>query len=115
MRTKTSDQDDSAAFHTDQYELGNLQGALHSGVARRPAVFELFARRLPPGRRYGVFCGLGRTLEALARFRFTPGQLRWLEQTGAADRPTLRVLAGQRFTGDIWAYREGELYFPYSP
>src|SRR5712691_6902501 len=48
----------STAFHTDQYEVGNLQGALHSGVAGRRAVFEVFARRLPPGRRYGVFCGL---------------------------------------------------------
>ncbi|MGH7918842.1 MAG: hypothetical protein ACREQM_02725, partial [Candidatus Dormibacteraceae bacterium] len=55
----------SAALHTDQYELGNLQGALQSGVADRRAVFELFPRRLPEGRRYGVFGGLGRVLELL--------------------------------------------------
>src|SRR5215467_3620530 len=115
MRTKTRDQDDSAAFHTDQYELGNLQGALYSGVAGRRAVFEVFARRLPPGRRYGVFCGLGRILDAVGRFRFTDAQLSWLEESGAADAPTRRYLATGRFTGDVWAYPEGELYFPYSP
>ena len=115
MRTKTSDQDDSAAFHTDQYELGNLQGALHSGVAGRRAVFEVFARRLPPGRRYGVFCGLGRILDAIGRFRFTDAQLSWLEESGAADARTRRYLATSRFTGDVWAYPEGELYFPHSP
>jgi nicotinate phosphoribosyltransferase len=116
MRTKTRDlQDGSAAFHTDQYELGNLQGALHSGVAGRRAVFEVFARRLPPGRRYGVFCGLGRVLDAIARFRFTDAQLGWLEAGGVADEPTRRFLASSRFTGDVWAYPEGELYFPYSP
>ena len=105
----------STAFRTDQYEVGNLQGALHSGVARRQAVFEVFARRLPPGRRYGVFCGLGRVLDSLSRFRFTEAQVRWLAETGVADRRTRHQLAGQRFCGDIWAYREGEIYFPYSP
>jgi nicotinate phosphoribosyltransferase len=115
MRTKTRDRDHSAAFHTDQYELGNLQGALHSGVAGRRAVFEVFARRLPPGRRYGVFCGLGRILDAIGRFRFTDAQLSWLEESGAADGPTRRYLATGRFTGDVWAYPEGELYFPHSP
>src|SRR5437660_5238678 len=115
MRTKTRDTETSAAFHTDLYELGNLQGARHSGVAGRRAVFEVFARQLPPGRRYGVFCGLGRILEALGRFRFTEAQLAWLEANGAVDEPTRRFLAGWRFTGDVWAYPEGELYFPYSP
>jgi nicotinate phosphoribosyltransferase len=105
----------SMALHTDQYEVGNLQGALRSGAARRQAVFEVFARRLPPGRRYGVFCGLGRILSALEHFRFTPAQMEWLERTGVADRQTRELLAGQRFCGDIWAYREGEIYFPHSP
>jgi nicotinate phosphoribosyltransferase len=115
MRTKTGELATSAALHTDLYELGNLQGALHSGVAGRRAVFEVFARRLPPGRRYGVFCGLGRVLDAIGRFRFSDAQLGWLEATGAADAPTLRFLAEGRFAGDVWAYPEGELYFPYSP
>jgi nicotinate phosphoribosyltransferase len=105
----------STALHTDQYEVGNLQGALESGVADRRAVFEVFARRLPPGRRYGVFCGLGRVLEALERFRFTEAQVRWLEVTGVADTVTRERVAGQRFGGDVWAYPEGELYFPFSP
>jgi len=105
----------STAFHTDQYEVGNLQGTLQSGVANRRAVFEVFARGLPPGRRYGVFAGLGRILEGLGQFRFTEDQLRWLEQTGVADRRTRSLLATQRFCGDIWAYREGEVHFPHSP
>jgi nicotinate phosphoribosyltransferase len=105
----------STAFHTDQYEVGNLQGALESGVANRRAVFEVFSRGLPPGRRYGVFAGLGRILHGLGAFRFTDEQLRWLEQTGVADRRTRSLLATQRFCGDIWAYPEGELYFPHSP
>jgi nicotinate phosphoribosyltransferase len=105
----------STAFHTDQYEVGNLQGALHTGVAGRTAVFEVFARSLPAGRRYGVFAGLGRVLDDLERFRFTDDQLQWLERVGVADRQTRRLLATARFCGDIWAYPEGELCFPLSP
>lgn len=105
----------SIALHTDQYELGNLQGALHSGVAGRRAVFELFPRRLPEGRRYGVFGGLGRVLDLLPRFTFTAGQVRWLEETGVADARTRRLILGRPFSGDVWAYREGEIAFPGSP
>ncbi|MDQ6899012.1 MAG: nicotinate phosphoribosyltransferase [Candidatus Dormibacteraeota bacterium] len=106
---------DSPALHTDQYELGNLQGAIRSGVASRLAVFELFARRLPEGRRYGVFAGLGRLLDRLENFRFTADQLCWLNETQVADADTRGRLEGQHFTGDVWAYQEGDLYFPNSP
>ena len=50
----------SSALLTDRYELTMLESALQSGLAGRRAVFEVFARRLPPGRRYGVVAGQGR-------------------------------------------------------
>lgn len=78
-------------------------------------MFELFPRRLPEGRRYGVFGGIGRVLELLPEFVFTEDQVRWLEATGVADARTRRRVLGRRFSGDIWAYREGEIAFPRSP
>ena len=51
---------------TDYYELTMLGAALGSGAAERTSVFEVFARRLPPGRRYAVACGLGRLVDDLA-------------------------------------------------
>ncbi|HEX4214806.1 MAG TPA: nicotinate phosphoribosyltransferase [Candidatus Dormibacteraeota bacterium] len=108
-------EDPSIALHTDQYELGNLQGSIRSGAAERTAVFELFARRLPPDRRYGVFAGLGRILDYLQRFVFTEPQVGWLEEQGIADAATRERVLGRRFSGDLWAYREGEIYFPSSP
>ena len=76
-------------------------------------VFELFPRRLPEGRRYGVVAGVGRALEAIAAFRFTPPVLAALE--GVVDDRTLAWLADYRFTGDVSGYAEGEVYFPHSP
>jgi nicotinate phosphoribosyltransferase len=100
---------------TDQYEFTALRAALGSGVAIRPAVFEVFARTLPPGRRYGVFAGLGRLLEALSDFRLSGMQLQALRDRGVLDHATIEYLRGWEFTGDIYAYREGELFFPNSP
>ena len=56
-----------AALLTDRYELTMLEAALRSGLAERRAVFEVFARRLPPGRRFGVVAGQGRLSALLPR------------------------------------------------
>ena len=106
---------DSTALLTDHYELTMLRGALRSGTAHRRAVFEVFARRLPDGRRYGVVGGTGRLLAALADFRFGEDELAWLAAAGIVDAPTLEFLAGWQFRGDIWGYGEGECFFPGSP
>ncbi|MFD6418847.1 nicotinate phosphoribosyltransferase [Streptomyces sp. NPDC060194] len=105
----------STALFTDQYELTMLQGALKAGTADRHSVFEVFTRRLPEGRRYGVVAGTGRVLDAVANFRFDADVLEFLGSRGIADAATLDRLADYRFTGDIWGYPEGEVYFPGSP
>nr|WP_024802526.1 nicotinate phosphoribosyltransferase [Nocardia sp. BMG51109] len=101
------------ALLTDQYELTMLAAALADGSARRRCTFEVFARRLPHGRRYGVLAGTGRLLEALTGFRFGESEL--AIAAGFLDDRTLDWLREYRFTGDIDGYREGELYFPGSP
>jgi nicotinate phosphoribosyltransferase len=105
----------STALLTDHYELTMLRGALRSGAAQRRAVFEVFARHLPIGRRYGVVAGTGRLLDAIAEFRFGPADLDFLREAGVADELTLRYLESYAFTGDIWGYAEGDCYFPGSP
>ncbi|WP_234543342.1 nicotinate phosphoribosyltransferase [Streptomyces shenzhenensis] len=105
----------STALFTDQYELTMLQAALKAGTAERRSVFEVFTRRLPEGRRYGVVGGTGRVLDAVENFRFDADVLRFLKERNIVDGPTLEWLAGYRFGGDIWGYPEGEVYFPGSP
>ena len=111
----TTNPDRSTALLTDHYELTMIQAALASGAAHRRCVFELFARRLPEGRRYGVVAGTGRFLEALADFRFGEAEVEQLARTKVVDDATCQWLAGYRFGGDISGYAEGEMYFPGSP
>src|SRR6201997_1346876 len=111
----SSSEPTGTALLTDHYELTMVRAALRSGTAGRRAVFEMFARHLPNGRRYGVVAGTGRLLDALEQFRFADSELDFLERAQIADAPTLEFLRNYRFSGDIWGYAEGECYFPGSP
>lgn len=105
----------SSALLTDHYELTMLDAALKAGKADEPVVFEVFTRGLPAGRRYGVFAGLGRLLEALDQFTFGEAELDWLARRSVVSQPTLEWLARYRFGGDWHAYPEGEIYTAGSP
>ncbi|GGN67425.1 nicotinate phosphoribosyltransferase [Actinoplanes lobatus] len=103
------------ALMTDQYELTMVSAALRDGTADRHCVFEVFARRLPTGRRYGVVAGTGRLVEAIHDFRFTAGEIEFLRSAGIVDETCAKWLSEYRFTGEIEGYAEGELFFPGSP
>ena len=100
---------------TDHYELTMLQAALASGTAHRRCTFEVFTRRLPAGRRYGVLAGTGRFLEGLQSFRFDDEDLSFLASRNIVNAQTLKYLENFRFTGNIRGYVEGEIFFPHSP
>jgi nicotinate phosphoribosyltransferase len=105
----------TTALLTDRYELTMLGSALRDGTAERRCVFDVFARRLPDGRRYGVVAGTARLLDALAEFTFDSEVIDELRDGDVVDAATAEYLASYRFGGDIDGYPEGELYFPYSP
>lgn len=105
----------SPALRTDRYELTMLEAALRDGTAGRRAVFEAFARKLPPSARYGLVFGSDRLVDAICSFRFGPGELAFLEQGRVVSPACLEWLAGYRFSGDVDAYPDGEAWFPGSP
>ena len=93
----------TTALLTDHYELTMVRAALRAGTANRRCVFELFGRRLPEGRRYGVVAGVGRALRALRRFRFDEEALRFLRDRNIVDHVMADWLA------DVFAIDEREL------
>lgn len=105
----------TTALLTDHYELTMVRAAMQSGTAFRHSVFELFPRRLPEGRRYGVVAGVGRALDAIEDFRFDDETVSFLRAADVVDDQTAQWLSGYRFSGNIWGYAEGEAYFPGSP
>lgn len=105
----------STALKTDAYETTMADAALQAGTADKRATFELFGRRLPSGRRYGVVAGVDRALDAVENFRFEDQQLEYIASLGLISNPMIERLADFRFTGKLTGYAEGSLYFPYSP
>ncbi|WP_040425211.1 nicotinate phosphoribosyltransferase [Corynebacterium pseudogenitalium] len=112
MNDKAIPNDRSTALLTDKYELTMLQAALRDGSANRQVTCEVFGRRLPNERRYGVVAGTERVLRAVEDFRFSANQLAEMD---FLDEQTKEYLRHYRFSGQIDGYREGELYFPNSP
>jgi nicotinate phosphoribosyltransferase len=105
----------TSALLTDRYELTMIDAAIRSGEHERECVFEVFARSLPAGRRYGIVAGTGRLLELVRDFRFGDPELTWLRDNRIVGSDALAWLADYRFLGNITGYREGEVYFPGSP
>ncbi len=112
VNDKAIPNDRSTALLTDKYELTMLQAALRDGSANRQVTCEVFGRRLPNERRYGVVAGTERVLRAVEDFRFSANQLAEMD---FLDDKTKEYLRHYRFSGQIDGYREGELYFPNSP
>src|SRR4051812_8969496 len=100
---------------TDRYELTMVGAALADGTADTPCAFEVFARRLPEGRRYGVVAGTSRVIEAIGAFAFHDADIEWLLGRAVIDTATAAWLADYRFGGDVDGYPEGEVWFPGSP
>lgn len=105
----------TSALKIDRYELTMLDAAIQSGNADTQVVFEVFARSLPSGRRFGVFAGVGRLVEEIKAFQFTPEQIDFLRSEKIVSEKTLSWLPNYYFSGEIEGFHEGEIYFGNSP
>ncbi|MDW8129625.1 MAG: nicotinate phosphoribosyltransferase [Bryobacterales bacterium] len=103
---------------TDLYELTMAAGYVQAGKATEIATFELFIRHLPQRRNFAIAAGLEQAVEYLLRLRFSAEEiayLRSLPQFARAPERFFETLAGLRFSGDLWAVREGTPVFPGEP
>lgn len=98
----------------DLYELTMAQSYF---LYRRTAsaTFDLFVRELPANRSYLVAAGLQEIAEYVTRLRFDADDLRYLRGLGLFSRDFLEYLRHFRFSGDLWAMSEGEIFFAGEP
>lgn len=103
-----------SALLTDLYQLTMLDAYRQTGMERR-AVFEMFVRRLPSRRGFLLAAGLEQALQYLEGLAFAEQELEWLAGCGHFDLEFVDWLADLRFEGDVWAMREGEVFFADEP
>src|SRR5262249_39292984 len=102
--------DENAALRTDLYEL-TIASSFFAGDMNQLPTFELFVRPPPPERRFLIACGIADGLHYLEELRFLPEAIAYLRQLGLFAEPFLSFLANLRFSGEVWAMREGEAVF----
>ncbi len=99
---------------TDLYELVMADSYLRHGM-NEPATFDLFIRGLPEHRAFLVSGGLEQVLYYLAHLRFDEELIGYLSGLRIFSDTFLDYLRSFRFSGDVWAIPEGELFFPPEP
>ncbi len=105
---------DASSLLTDLYQLTMVQAYLDHGDTDT-AVFEFFARTLPPSRGFLLAAGLAQALDFLQTLRFSDADLSWLKSTGRFSQNLLDYLAAFRFSGDVHAMPEGTAFFANEP
>jgi nicotinate phosphoribosyltransferase len=106
------------ALSTDLYQLTMMAGYFQTGRHARPATFELFVRRLPKHRSCLIAAGLEQALHYFETLRFSADEVAFVgEQPAFAriDAAFFDYLRAFRFTGEVWAMREGTPFFPNEP
>ena len=99
---------------TDFYELTMMYGYMKTGEKDKEAVFDLFFR----GREelsYAVAAGLEQAIDYIKNIKFEPDDIAYLRSLNCFDEEFLAELADFKFTGDIYAVKEGSIIFPYEP
>jgi nicotinate phosphoribosyltransferase len=104
----------SSPLLTDLYQLTMMQAYFEAGMTA-PAVFELYVRKLPPGRNFLVAAGLEQAVEFLEGLKFGEDELEWIRSSGLFKPGFAGYLAALRFTGDVHAMPEGTVFFPGEP
>jgi len=102
------------ALFSDFYELTMAQGFWKKGNNTK-TVFEMFFRSNPFKGGYSVFAGLEPLLETIQNFHFEKSDIDWLKSLGIFEKDFLEYIAGFKFSGNIWAMKEGSVVFPNEP
>lgn len=109
------------ALFTDLYELTMAYAYWKREMADDEAVFHLFFRKAPFQGGYTIAAGLESVIDYIKKWRFQKEDIDYLSTLKTADGnalfedPFLLYLEKLKFTGNLYAVREGEVVFPYEP
>ena len=100
---------------TDFYELTMMQGYLNSDHKNETVIFDLFYRNNPSGNAFAIAAGLDQVIDYINNLNFSPEDIQYLRDQKTFTEQFLDYLAHFKFTGDIYAVKEGTVIFPKEP
>ena len=99
---------------TDFYQFTMANGYFLNKEKNVEAVFDLFFRE-DDKISYCISAGLEQAVEYLLNLHFTKEDIEFLEKLDIFDKDFLKYLEGFKFTGDLYAMKEGTVVFPNEP
>jgi nicotinate phosphoribosyltransferase len=102
------------ALLTDLYQL-TMNAAYLDNQKDDTATFELFIRKLPDKWNYFIANGIEEAIDYATHVRFTEDDIAYLRSKKLFSDTYLKTLEEFRFSGDIYAVKEGTPVFPNEP
>lgn len=99
----------------DFYELTMSYNYFKLGIKDQVVYFDMYYRKNPENGGYVIFAGLEQLVECIEGMHFTDGDLDYLRATGKFDEEFLNYLKNFKFTGSVYAIKEGTPVFPNEP
>ena len=99
---------------TDLYQLTMGYGFFRQKKHEETVVFDLFFRKNDLIT-YSLFAGLEQAMDYLLHWHFDEEDIDYLRSLRLFDEDFLQYLKDMKFTGDVYAVREGEPVFPGEP
>jgi len=100
---------------TDYYEFTMANTYYNQGLKDTEVVFDIFFRKNPFEGGYTISGGLDNIIDYINNFKFTEEDIEYLRKTKDFSEEFLNYLKNIKFTGDIYAVKDGTVVFPNEP
>lgn len=99
----------------DFYELTMANGYFNCGMKDQICYFDVFYRTIPDEGGYAIAAGLEQVIEYINNLHFSEEEIEFLRNKKTFSEDFLKYLAEFKFSGDIYAVKEGTPVFPNEP
>ena len=103
------------AYVSDKYQYTMGKSYLDCGKQDQIAVFNLFYRKAPENNNWAVVSGTEEVIEMVLKLGSEPEFFYERFLPGEEYKEFRKYLSTMKFTGDVYAMREGEIVFPNQP
>ena len=99
----------------DLYEMTMANGYFKDGDTDRRVVFDVFYRKNPDGAGFAISAGLEQIVEYIENLHFDKEDVDYFRSLGLFGEDFLSYLENFKFHGDLYAFPEGTIMYPYEP
>ncbi|MBO4755945.1 MAG: nicotinate phosphoribosyltransferase, partial [Bacteroidales bacterium] len=103
------------AYVSDKYQYTMGKSYLECGKQDQIATFNLFYRKAPENNNWAVVSGTEEVIQMVQALGSEPEEFYERFLPGEEYREFRKYLSTMKFTGDVYAMREGEIVFPNQP